>query len=72
MVDVTFMVIDDYDTSVGLMAIREKRRLLRHGAQQERKARAKQGWWNWYVNRRRLSFTASKSELRRVSWRRAL
>lgn len=29
------------------------------------------GWFNWYANRGRLSLDPSKSELRRVSWRRA-
>ncbi|MFL6728080.1 MAG: hypothetical protein ACJ8FS_16435 [Sphingomicrobium sp.] len=37
-----------------------------------RRQRAKGwGWFNWYVNRGRLSLDPSKSELRRVSWRRA-
>jgi hypothetical protein len=43
------------------------RTLLRHNRQQ----RAKDGWPNWYINHGRLSPNPSKSELRRVSWRRA-
>lgn len=36
-----------------------------------RKERAMFGWHNWYSNRGRISLNATKSELRRLSWRRA-
>lgn len=40
-------------------------------AKLERRRRAEGGWFNWYANRGRLSLNPTKSELRRVSWRRA-
>jgi hypothetical protein len=46
-------------------------RIVRFGLAHYRKQRAQGGWFNWYANRGRLSLNPSKSELRRVSWRRA-
>lgn len=37
-----------------------------------RRDRAQLGWFNWYVNRRRLTLSATAKELRMISNRRCL
>lgn len=55
----------------GRIANKAFRRGVRDADRMKRQQRAQGGWFNWYVNRGRLSLTATDSELRRVSWRRA-
>jgi len=73
-----FIVFDE----ASLITSRMERFAIRHARQQ----RAKGGWWNWYANRGRIAIhitgdawrvnsraveRMTRSELRRVSWRRA-
>lgn len=39
---------------------------------EEKRKRAKHGWANWYINRRRLPLNPTKRELRAMSWRRLI
>lgn len=63
------------ETRTGFVAIDELSNLTekqwRVASRLARQRRAKKGWFNWHVNRGRLSLNPTKSELRRVSWRRA-
>jgi hypothetical protein len=47
---------------------------LIHGRRQavrvNRAARAKTGWFNWYVDRGRLPLNPTARDLRMISWRR--
>lgn len=37
-----------------------------------RRIRSAAGWFNWHLNRGRMTPECSRSDMRRVSWRRAL